>query len=80
MAGRGQVSLATYGGPDRMDRIAAAAKKEGALTLYTTIAEKDLPDPREAVRDEVRSQGHGVARGDGPGAAAYGRGSLREER
>ena len=26
-----------------MARIAAAAKKEGALTLYTTIAEKDLP-------------------------------------
>jgi iron(III) transport system substrate-binding protein len=26
-----------------MDRIAAAAKKEGELTLYTTIAEKDLP-------------------------------------
>ena len=38
-----QASLATYEGPDRLDRIAAAAKKEGALTLYTTIAEKDLP-------------------------------------
>jgi iron(III) transport system substrate-binding protein len=38
-----QVSLATYSGPDRMDKIVAAAKKEGALTLYTTIAEKDLP-------------------------------------
>ncbi|MDH4191644.1 MAG: extracellular solute-binding protein, partial [Betaproteobacteria bacterium] len=30
-------------GPDRSERIAAAAKKEGTLTLYTTIAEKDLP-------------------------------------
>jgi iron(III) transport system substrate-binding protein len=39
----GQTSLASYDGPDRMVRIAAAAKKEGALTLYTTIAEKDLP-------------------------------------
>jgi iron(III) transport system substrate-binding protein len=39
----GQASLATYEGPDRLSRIAAAAKKEGALTLYTTIAEKDLP-------------------------------------
>ena len=39
----GQASLATYTGPDRIARIAAAAKKEGALTLYTTIAEKDLP-------------------------------------
>jgi iron(III) transport system substrate-binding protein len=38
-----QASLATYEGPDRMDRIVAAAKKEGTLTLYTTIAEKDLP-------------------------------------
>jgi len=32
-----------YKGPDRLAKIEAAAKKEGALTLYTTIAEKDLP-------------------------------------
>jgi iron(III) transport system substrate-binding protein len=38
-----QTPLATYQGPDRMDKIVAAAKKEGTLTLYTTIAEKDLP-------------------------------------
>ena len=38
-----QANLATYEGADRMERIVAAAKKEGALTLYTTIAEKDLP-------------------------------------
>jgi len=38
-----QASLATYEGPDRLQRITEAAKKEGALTLYTTIAEKDLP-------------------------------------
>jgi len=36
-------SLATYEGADRMEKIVAAAKKEGELTLYTTIAEKDLP-------------------------------------
>jgi iron(III) transport system substrate-binding protein len=36
-------SLLRYEGADRMDRIVAAAKKEGTLTLYTTIAEKDLP-------------------------------------
>ena len=36
-------NLFDYQGADRMDRIAAAAKKEGSLTLYTTIAEKDLP-------------------------------------
>jgi len=36
-------SLFDYQGADRMERIAAAAKKEGTLTLYTTIAEKDLP-------------------------------------
>jgi iron(III) transport system substrate-binding protein len=35
--------LATYEGADRMDRIVAAAKGEGSLALYTTIAEKDLP-------------------------------------
>ena len=35
--------LATYEGPDRMERLAAAAKKEGSVTIYTTIAEKDLP-------------------------------------
>jgi iron(III) transport system substrate-binding protein len=33
----------SYQGADRMDKLAAAAKKEGTLTLYTTIAEKDLP-------------------------------------
>jgi iron(III) transport system substrate-binding protein len=38
-----QTNLFTYAGADRMDRIVAAAKKEGTLTLYTTIAEKDLP-------------------------------------
>lgn len=38
-----QTNLATYEGSDRLDRIVAAAKKEGSVTLYTTIAEKDLP-------------------------------------
>jgi iron(III) transport system substrate-binding protein len=36
-------SLFDYGGPDRMQRIAAEAKKEGTLTIYTTFAEKDQP-------------------------------------
>src|SRR5258708_14071184 len=34
--------LALKGGPDRMQQLAAAAKKEGALTLYTSIPEKDM--------------------------------------
>ncbi|MDQ6680180.1 MAG: extracellular solute-binding protein [Pseudomonadota bacterium] len=38
-----QTSLATYEGADRLQKIIAAAKAEGTLTLYTTIAEKDLP-------------------------------------
>lgn len=38
-----QPNLALDEGPGRMERIVAAAKKEGTLTLYTTIAEKDLP-------------------------------------
>ncbi len=38
-----QTPLATYEGADRLQRIVEAAKKEGSLTLYTTIAEKDLP-------------------------------------
>ncbi len=37
------ISLARYEGADRMEKIVAAARKEGTLTLYTTIAEKDLP-------------------------------------
>ncbi len=39
----GAQALFDYQGPDRLAKIEAAAKKEGALTLYTTIAEKDLP-------------------------------------
>ena len=35
--------LASYEGADRGEKIAAAATTEGELTLYTTIAEKDLP-------------------------------------
>ena len=36
-------ALYEYQGADRAEKIAAAARKEGTLTLYTTIAEKDLP-------------------------------------
>lgn len=35
-------SLLTYTGADRAEKIVAAAKKEGTLTLYTSIAEKDI--------------------------------------
>ena len=35
--------LLDYSGPDRMEKIAAAAKKEGSVTMYTTFAEKDQP-------------------------------------
>ncbi len=38
-----QSSLFNYSGPDRMQKIVAAAKKEGTLTIYTTFAEKDQP-------------------------------------
>src|SRR5712671_2292448 len=38
-----QSPLFNYSGADRVERIAAAAKKEGSLTLYTTFAEKDQP-------------------------------------
>ena len=38
-----QGTLFDYTGADRMQRIAAAAKKEGSLTMYTTFAEKDQP-------------------------------------
>ena len=37
------LSPASIGGPDQLRQLAAAAKKEGTLTLYTSIAEKDLP-------------------------------------
>lgn len=36
-------SPASIEGPDQLQQLAAAAKKEGTLTLYTSIAEKDLP-------------------------------------
>jgi iron(III) transport system substrate-binding protein len=38
-----QSPLFDYSGPDRMQKIVAAAKKEGTLTIYTTFAEKDQP-------------------------------------
>ncbi len=41
--GAGAQALFDYSGADRMEKIVAAAKKEGALTLYTTFAEKDQP-------------------------------------
>ena len=34
--------LALDGRPDRLQRLAAGAKKEGALTLYTSIPERDM--------------------------------------
>ena len=39
----GAQTLFNYGGDDRMEKIVAAAKKEGTLTMYTTFAEKDQP-------------------------------------
>jgi iron(III) transport system substrate-binding protein len=42
-AAQAQSELANYAGADRMERLAAAAKKEGGFTLYTSFAEKDLP-------------------------------------
>jgi iron(III) transport system substrate-binding protein len=36
-------SLARYDGPDRAQKLIAAAQKEGSFTLYTSFAEKDLP-------------------------------------
>lgn len=35
--------LLRYEGADRHQKLVAAAKKEGTFTLYTTIAEKDIP-------------------------------------
>ena len=35
-------TLFDYNGPDRMDRIVAAAKKEGTLTVYASIAQSDM--------------------------------------
>jgi iron(III) transport system substrate-binding protein len=36
-------SLLQYEGADRTQKLVAAAKKEGVLTLYTSFSEKDLP-------------------------------------
>jgi iron(III) transport system substrate-binding protein len=35
-------SLFAYGGADRMERITAAARKEGAVTVYASIAQRDI--------------------------------------
>ena len=35
-------AIATYEGPDRMERLAAGARKEGTLNLYTSIAAPDV--------------------------------------
>src|SRR5207302_9343736 len=35
-------SLLQYQGADRYQKLLAAARKEGSITFYTTIAEKDL--------------------------------------
>src|SRR5258707_5847460 len=51
--------LALDGRPERLQRLAAAAKKEGALTLYTSIPEKDMAvlvahfDKRHGVKGNV---------------------------
>src|SRR5260221_6902196 len=47
--------LALDGRPDRLQRLVAGAKKEGALTLYTSIPEKDM-----AVRAADFDKRHGV--------------------
>ncbi len=39
----GAQTLFNYSGADRMEKIVAAAKKEGRLMMYTTFAEKDQP-------------------------------------
>src|SRR2546422_7947190 len=39
----GAQTLFNYSGANRMEKIVAAAKKEGTLTMYTTFAEKDQP-------------------------------------
>jgi iron(III) transport system substrate-binding protein len=42
-AGAPGQALFDYAGPDRTQKIVAAAKREGTLTIYTTFAEKDQP-------------------------------------
>lgn len=37
------VSPASFDGPDRTQKLVAAARREGTLSFYTTIAEKDIP-------------------------------------
>ena len=40
---RGIIELSGYVGPDREQILIEGARKEGVLTLYTSIAQKDLP-------------------------------------
>src|SRR3982751_2807425 len=41
--GTPDMSLLTSSAADRMDKLVAAAKKEGTFTWYTSFAEKDIP-------------------------------------
>src|SRR5438128_12399805 len=53
--------LALDGRPDRLQRLVAGAKKEGALTLYTSIPEKDMAVlGRASCRETARSDGSKV--------------------
>src|SRR5256885_15480159 len=62
--------LALDGGPERFQRLVTGAKKEGALTLYTSIPEKDMAvlsadfDRRHGVKVDVwrASSGKGLQR------------------
>src|SRR5258706_8302671 len=50
--------LALDGRPDRPQRLAVAAKKEGALTLYTSIPEKDMAVLGADFHKRYRGQGN----------------------
>jgi iron(III) transport system substrate-binding protein len=51
-AQKADVSLLNYNGPDRMDRIRSAAKKEGEVMLYTSIPAKEMEQVTKPFEDK----------------------------
>ena len=50
--------VALYTGADRMQKLIAGAKKEGAVSIYTSLQTDRHRQARRGVREEIRREGH----------------------
>ncbi len=51
-----------YSGPDRTERLIAGAKKEGVLTVYSSMTSRRPARARRRIREEIRRQAAVLAR------------------